>query len=125
MEAGPPMKRLRTDAHVIAPSNRGYKLLESMGWKAGEGLGVEKQGRTEPVATCIKRDKAGLGAAPLTFRVTHIEPPPKPIVQQPKKTPEEKRRQKLAKAKQAAKERSYAMDLYNDDIPDEYQALFR
>ncbi|KDO19082.1 hypothetical protein SPRG_14717 [Saprolegnia parasitica CBS 223.65] len=118
-------KRARADEHEIAPSNVGYRLLETMGWKAGEGLGNEKQGRTAPVATCLKRDRAGLGAAPLTYRVTHIEKPPQPIVQPPKRTPAEKRQRKAAKAQTAQKERMYAQELYSDDIPEEYISLFR
>ncbi|EFP11966.1 hypothetical protein CRE_31342 [Caenorhabditis remanei] len=41
--------------------NVGFKLLKSMGWSEGEGLGKEKQGHVEPVATEIKNNRQGLG----------------------------------------------------------------
>ena len=33
----------------INSENKGFKLLKSMGWQEGEGLGKEGAGRTEPV----------------------------------------------------------------------------
>lgn len=42
--------------------NVGFKLLKSMGWTEGQGLGKEKQGHVEPVATEIKNNRHGLGA---------------------------------------------------------------
>ncbi|OQS03034.1 hypothetical protein THRCLA_21256 [Thraustotheca clavata] len=118
-------KRRRSDVYELKRSNVGYRLLESMGWKEGEGLGSAKQGRTEPVATCLKRDRAGLGSTKLTYRVTHVEQPPKPIVQQAKLTPQEKKRKKEEIKKKVKKERVYAQELYCDDIPEGYEALFR
>ncbi|UMM31420.1 hypothetical protein L5515_012901 [Caenorhabditis briggsae] len=41
--------------------NVGFKLLKSMGWSEGQGLGKEKQGHVEPVATEIKNNRQGLG----------------------------------------------------------------
>ena len=34
----------------VEQTNRGFKMLQGMGWKEGEGLGRSKQGETEPVA---------------------------------------------------------------------------
>ncbi|KAH9643633.1 hypothetical protein HF086_006109 [Spodoptera exigua] len=34
----------------IAADNKGFKLLEKMGWNKGEGLGKDNQGGTEPVS---------------------------------------------------------------------------
>ncbi|EGT53868.1 hypothetical protein CAEBREN_19159 [Caenorhabditis brenneri] len=42
--------------------NVGFKLLKSMGWSEGQGLGKEKQGHVEPVATEIKNNREGLGS---------------------------------------------------------------
>ncbi|CAA21702.2 G-patch domain-containing protein [Caenorhabditis elegans] len=42
--------------------NVGFKLLKSMGWSEGQGLGKEKQGHVEPVATEVKNNRKGLGA---------------------------------------------------------------
>jgi hypothetical protein len=114
----------RNTTHTIPESNIGYKMLASMGWKSGEGLGIEKQGRREPVATCIKRDRAGLGKKKLLMKVTHTEIPLKSKPQAKKLTPADKKLQKQAKQRQTKKETQYARELYSD-IPDEYQALFQ
>ncbi|KAF8376603.1 hypothetical protein PRIPAC_83032 [Pristionchus pacificus] len=42
---------------------QGFKLLKSMGWKEGEGLGRKNEGIVEPVANEFKGDRTGLGAA--------------------------------------------------------------
>ncbi|XP_042023338.1 G patch domain and ankyrin repeat-containing protein 1 homolog [Salvia splendens] len=55
----------------IDSSNIGFQLLKKQGWKEGSGLGVSEQGRLEPIATTIKKNKRGLGA----------EQPKKPIKQ--------------------------------------------
>ena len=46
----------------MRPSSQAYHLMQSMGWKEGEGLGVEGQGRLEPIATRLKRNRLGIGA---------------------------------------------------------------
>ena len=35
------------------------RLLQKMGWKPGEGLGVDKQGQVEPLKLDVKTDKRG------------------------------------------------------------------
>ncbi|XP_073953711.1 uncharacterized protein isoform X2 [Choristoneura fumiferana] len=45
----------------IAPENKGFKLLEKMGWSKGEGLGKDNQGDTEPVPLVGNEGKLGLG----------------------------------------------------------------
>ncbi|XP_059060911.1 angiogenic factor with G patch and FHA domains 1-like isoform X2 [Achroia grisella] len=50
----------------IAPENKGFKLLEKMGWSKGEGLGKDNQGDTEPVPLISNEGKVGLGAASTT-----------------------------------------------------------
>ncbi|GMR48701.1 hypothetical protein PMAYCL1PPCAC_18896 [Pristionchus mayeri] len=57
-----------TDAKAAAKKaltneNKGFKLLKSMGWKEGEGLGRKNEGIVEPVANEFKGDRTGLGAA--------------------------------------------------------------
>ncbi|KAI9169183.1 hypothetical protein LWI28_008451 [Acer negundo] len=47
---------------AIDSSNIGFKLLKKHGWKEGTGLGVCEQGRLEPIRTCLKNNKRGLGA---------------------------------------------------------------
>jgi hypothetical protein len=36
----------------ISEDNIGNKLLQKMGWKAGEGLGAQKDGITAPIEVC-------------------------------------------------------------------------
>lgn len=40
----------------------GHKLLASMGWEAGKGLGTEGQGMSRHVAVTLKQDNKGVGA---------------------------------------------------------------
>lgn len=51
-------------------SGIGHKLLQMMGWKSGEGLGKEGQGKVEPVAATISgqtnADKRGIGQVHVT-----------------------------------------------------------
>ncbi|GAO46441.1 hypothetical protein SAICODRAFT_4763 [Saitoella complicata NRRL Y-17804] len=49
------------DAPEIGAGNLGRKLLEKMGWSAGQGLGVEgRTGISVPVMAVVKMDKRGL-----------------------------------------------------------------
>ncbi|KAG2393969.1 hypothetical protein C9374_003733 [Naegleria lovaniensis] len=43
-------------------SRLGFKLLEKMGWKEGDGLGKKRDGMTEHVKVAFKTDTAGIGA---------------------------------------------------------------
>ncbi|XP_043577471.1 SURP and G-patch domain-containing protein 2-like isoform X1 [Chiloscyllium plagiosum] len=46
----------------LAVDNVGYKMLQRMGWKDGEGLGSEKQGIRDPVNRGVtSTDRSGLG----------------------------------------------------------------
>ncbi|KAL0073552.1 hypothetical protein J3Q64DRAFT_1816181 [Phycomyces blakesleeanus] len=47
----------------IPSTNRGYLLLQKMGWKVGEGLGTQGQGRIDPISIEIKLDSLGVGKA--------------------------------------------------------------
>lgn len=42
--------------------NKGFKLLQKMGWSKGEGLGKNNQGETAPIPLVNNESKAGLGA---------------------------------------------------------------
>eukprot|EP00919_Chromeraceae_sp_WS-2016_P030933 GHVR01073169.1.p1 GENE.GHVR01073169.1~~GHVR01073169.1.p1 ORF type:complete len:103 (+),score=22.17 GHVR01073169.1:38-346(+) len=42
-------------------SNVGYKLMQSMGWQTGKGLGKEEQGSTQYIRTKKKVDNQGIG----------------------------------------------------------------
>ncbi|XP_051503948.1 G patch domain-containing protein 11 [Myxocyprinus asiaticus] len=45
----------------ISTENKGFALLQKMGYKAGQGLGREGAGRVEPVPLSIKTDRGGIG----------------------------------------------------------------
>ncbi len=50
-----PLSHTHAHAHTlyyrpIDDTNKGRKMLEKMGWKKGEGLGRENEGRAEPVS---------------------------------------------------------------------------
>jgi hypothetical protein len=59
LNAKPEMASLDT---AIRQENRGYGLLQKMGWQAGSGLGRHGQGQTEPVPVEMRPALAGLGA---------------------------------------------------------------
>eukprot|EP00794_Sanderia_malayensis_P005700 gene5700-6401_t len=46
---------------MIPQENKGHKMMKSMGWKAGEGLGKEKSGITEPINVIVREQNKGLG----------------------------------------------------------------
>lgn len=50
----------------IAPENKGFKLLEKMGWSKGEGLGKDNQGDVEPIPLVSNDGKSGLGTSGAT-----------------------------------------------------------
>ncbi|XP_026320635.1 angiogenic factor with G patch and FHA domains 1 isoform X1 [Hyposmocoma kahamanoa] len=55
-------KTQSTDVETsIAPENKGFKLLEKMGWSKGEGLGKDSQGDTEPIPLVGNEGTVGLG----------------------------------------------------------------
>lgn len=48
------------DAPEISSNNVGRKLLMKMGWKSGQGLGLDNAGIPEPVVAKIKKTKLGI-----------------------------------------------------------------
>lgn len=47
---------------TLNSSNKGFKILEKMGWKeSGGGLGKQRQGILTPLKPCLKLDQMGLG----------------------------------------------------------------
>ena len=45
----------------IDQKNKGFKMLQKMGWSEGKGLGKESKGRIEPIPVATKNDRSGLG----------------------------------------------------------------
>ena len=50
-------------AEPLESSNKGYAMLERMGWKQGEGLGTSKEGMKEPLQAQQRYRRSGLGAS--------------------------------------------------------------
>ncbi|XP_028975610.1 G patch domain-containing protein 11 isoform X1 [Esox lucius] len=46
---------------TISQENKGFALLQKMGYKAGQGLGKQGAGRVEPIPLNIKTDRGGIG----------------------------------------------------------------
>ncbi|KAI9494271.1 hypothetical protein BDB00DRAFT_819482 [Zychaea mexicana] len=54
----------QANVHLHIPeTNMGYRLLQKLGWKAGQGLGSHGQGRVDPIPIDIKEDALGVGKA--------------------------------------------------------------
>ncbi|XP_034537519.1 G patch domain-containing protein 11 [Notolabrus celidotus] len=47
--------------NTISNENKGFALLQKMGYKAGQGLGKKGAGRVEPIPLNIKTDRGGIG----------------------------------------------------------------
>ncbi|XP_045777208.1 angiogenic factor with G patch and FHA domains 1 isoform X2 [Maniola jurtina] len=63
-------KTQSTDINTfIAPENKGFKLLEKMGWSKGEGLGKDNQGDREPIPIVSNEGTTGLGSTSEPKRV--------------------------------------------------------
>lgn len=62
---------LSAPAKPIDSDNVGSKLLAMMGWTHGQGLGLQKQGRTDIVETKIYKPGAGLGSIAPTDAAAH------------------------------------------------------
>ncbi|XP_062375441.1 G patch domain-containing protein 11 [Sardina pilchardus] len=45
----------------ISNENKGFAMLQKMGYKAGQGLGKKGAGRVEPIPMNIKTDRGGVG----------------------------------------------------------------
>lgn len=52
----------------ISSQNKGFALLQKMGYKPGQGLGKQGAGRVEPVGLSIKTDRGGIGMEELKKR---------------------------------------------------------
>ncbi|KAH7723584.1 Protein Y55D9A.2 a [Aphelenchoides avenae] len=52
-----------SSSKAIDANNVGFKLLKSMGWKEGSGLGKQQQGIVGPIISEMRADRSGLGAS--------------------------------------------------------------
>eukprot|EP00850_Spirogloea_muscicola_P009447 SM000053S17404 [mRNA] locus=s53:184202:186362:- [translate_table: standard] len=55
----------------IPSSNIGFKLLQQMGYQAGQAIGRAGQGRVEPLGLDLKRGRTGLGVDELQRELKH------------------------------------------------------
>ncbi|EDV26557.1 uncharacterized protein TRIADDRAFT_16335, partial [Trichoplax adhaerens] len=66
---------LQTSSSVKKPiekSNKGHKLLEKMGWSAGQGLGRNNTGISQPVEVQMRLTNAGLGTSGVSSSMDDI-----------------------------------------------------
>ncbi|PAA49087.1 hypothetical protein BOX15_Mlig032911g4 [Macrostomum lignano] len=80
-EAAAPASGSAADRKLCVASGPAYRMMLKQGWTPGSGLGRHGQGRSQPIATVVKRDRLGLGmAAPKSrksrFRKATIVLPP-------------------------------------------------
>ena len=52
---------LAAAAKLIQPACRGFKLLQQMGYREGQGVGASASGRSEPLEVIQKPGRTGLG----------------------------------------------------------------
>ncbi|KAM4599732.1 G patch domain-containing protein 11 [Fundulus diaphanus] len=57
----------------ISNQNKGFALLQKMGYKAGQGLGKAGAGRVDPIPLNIKADRGGIGLEELKKRKAEEE----------------------------------------------------
>ncbi|KAM6916691.1 G patch domain-containing protein 11 [Xenentodon cancila] len=57
----------------IGNENKGFALLQKMGYKAGQGLGKEGAGRVDPIPLNIKTDRGGIGMEEMKKRKAEEE----------------------------------------------------
>jgi len=50
-----------SSSDIVQNSNPGFKLLQKMGWKEGQGLGKENSGIVDPVQALVNDGRTGLG----------------------------------------------------------------
>ncbi|XP_003976175.1 G patch domain-containing protein 11 [Takifugu rubripes] len=57
----------------ISTENKGFALLQKMGYKSGQGLGKQGAGRVDPIPLNIKTDRGGLGMEEMKKRKAEEE----------------------------------------------------
>ncbi|OCH96603.1 hypothetical protein OBBRIDRAFT_787168 [Obba rivulosa] len=89
----------------IKATNKGFKMLASMGWVDGQPLGLSGDGRVDPVPFYVKNDLTGLGKANQDVRMiesTVSQRRELEVERQTKETEEQRRAREDAVAKKAA-----------------------
>lgn len=60
-------------ASALNSSNKGFAMLQKMGFKHGMGLGKDGTGRAEPIPLTVKADRGGLGRDVLLKRQREVK----------------------------------------------------
>ncbi|KAG2230444.1 hypothetical protein INT48_009190 [Thamnidium elegans] len=94
----------------LPENNIGYKLLQKMGWCAGEGLGPNGQGRIDPIRIELKDDALGVGKAH-ELNTHHVESTSKRKALDSEKQLEESESQRMEREFRAEKKQAIAKEL--------------
>lgn len=57
----------------IGHSNKGYKLMKTIGWDGNSALGPKKDGKIYPVKTVMRKGRTGLGVKQNDPKITHFK----------------------------------------------------
>ncbi|KAG5675097.1 hypothetical protein PVAND_005029 [Polypedilum vanderplanki] len=57
----------------IAQSNRGYKMMKTIGWDGNSALGAKKDGKLYPIKTVLRHKRTGLGIKQEDAKITHFK----------------------------------------------------
>lgn len=121
------------DKNIMIPrSNKGYALLNRMGWseESGEGLGKRRQGRLEPIPTEKRPDNRGLGVKlppGSRKRVTHTPAYVEGFNEcVPEEQPKQKRRKKIRDIaeKKRRREKAIARE-FSWNFGEEYEFILK
>ncbi|KAJ3682256.1 hypothetical protein LUZ60_014829 [Juncus effusus] len=106
---------------AIDSSNVGFQLLKKCGWKEGTGLGAAEQGRLEPVETCVKNNKRGLGSEKEKKKL-QIQKDPNSKVEKKSETKKKakisKRMRKMQEEEKRLQETEFDRSFFRDFWPD-------
>ncbi|XP_027051301.1 G patch domain-containing protein 11-like [Pocillopora damicornis] len=100
-------------ANALDSSNKGFAMLQKMGFKKGMGLGKEGTGRAEPIPLTVKADRGGLGRDMLLKRQREVKEALKHETAKKRVKIEEKQRDNFRKHMSGRfAERQTSSDLY-------------
>lgn len=66
----------------ISKKNKGFKMLEKLGWSQGQGIGKDASGMSEPIDVEMRAERAGLGSTQPVI----VQPPPQSRLEHLQKT---------------------------------------
>ncbi len=111
-------QRKSSKHYYINATNVGYQMLKTMNWDEDQGLGRASQGRLDPIKTQFKRDKTGLGATNLPWKVTHFKSFEKPEEKKQPKTHMSKSQRRLEEIQQKRRDAAIRRVVYSmPEIP--------